>query len=90
MIASFLLLIGAVPLLLNLESRSLVSNEQGDSVFTTRRLDQYFMQAPDQDEPYIEMTNLIEEDQCGDIGLMLRGDSPEYPLWVLLGAPDKT
>jgi hypothetical protein len=89
MIASFLMFIGAVPLLFSLESRTLVPTEQGDSVFTTRRLDQYFMQAPGHDEPYIEMTSLIEEVQCSEIGLMLRGDSPEYPLWVLLGAPDK-
>jgi hypothetical protein len=35
------------------------------------------------------MTSAIEEKGCKDIGLMLSGDTGEYPLWVLLDAPNE-
>jgi hypothetical protein len=33
------------------------------------------------------MTSRVKASGCGDLGLMLHGDSPEYPIWVLMDAP---
>lgn len=84
---SVVLVIGALPALLTLDSRPLLPNEEGDSIVSMRRLDQYFWQAPGLDEPLIEMKAIIEDRECQEVGIMLRGDAPEYPLWVLLGKP---
>jgi hypothetical protein len=84
---ALLLFIGALPILFQLKSRALLSSERTVSIFRLRRLDQYFAQAPNLDEPYILITEQIEAVDCNKIGLMLRGDTGEYPLWVLLEAP---
>jgi hypothetical protein len=34
------------------------------------------------------MTDIIHKNGCTKVGLMLSGSGAEYPLWVLLGAPD--
>jgi hypothetical protein len=53
-----------------------------------RRLDQYFFSAPNLDEPYFEMTELIEQNSCFEVGISLSGDTAEYLLWVFLDAPN--
>jgi hypothetical protein len=34
------------------------------------------------------MTDTIQEADCTKVGIMLSGSGAEYPLWVLLGAPN--
>jgi hypothetical protein len=86
-LVSALLIIGALPALFRLDSRPLLSQEDRGSILRIRRLDQYFWEAPRLDEPYIETTEIIEAEGCNKVGIMLRGDTPEYPLWVLLETP---
>ena len=88
-IISGILIIGAIPILFQLDTRSILSTDETGTIFSLRRLDQYFAEAPNLDEPYILMTSAIEEKGCKDIGLMLSGDTGEYPLWVLLDAPNE-
>jgi hypothetical protein len=38
-------------------------------------------------EPYLEMAEVIEESGCSNVGILLPGNSAEYPLWAFLGAP---
>jgi hypothetical protein len=84
---SAVLILGSWPTLFSLDSRPLLSQEDHGSVLRVRRLDQYFWEAPSLDEPYIESTEIIEAYDCKKVGIMLRGDTPEYPLWVLLETP---
>jgi len=87
-VISLLLLIGSIPILLGLDSRSILASDQTGSILTLRRLDQYFSQAPTLDEPYFLMTKAIKAADCRQVGLMLSGNTAEYPLWVLLDSPD--
>ena len=89
MIIVVILIIGAIPILLHLDTRSLLSIDETGTIFSLRRLDQYFAEAPHLDEPYILMTSAIEERECTEVGLMLSGDAGEYPLWVLFNAPNE-
>jgi hypothetical protein len=86
-LVSVVLVIGAMPILLRLDSRPLLASNTHASLLKARRLDQYFIEAPYFDEAYIPMTERIEAAGCTRVGVMLGGDSPEYPLWVLLDAP---
>jgi hypothetical protein len=83
---SGVLVIGGLPILLGLGSRPLLNTAKEESILTASRQQLYFAQAPGLDEPYREMVDLIQAEQCGQVGIMLSGDAPEYPLWVLLGA----
>jgi hypothetical protein len=83
------LLVGASPILLSLENRPLIPTDAHGSIFSTRRLDQYFFESPNLDEPYILITEEIEAAGCNQVGLILKGDTAEYLLWVLLDAPRK-
>jgi hypothetical protein len=56
-------------------------------VISRRRIDQYFLNAPQLDEPYYEMSELIEANECNQVGLILSGDTAEYLLWVFLDTP---
>lgn len=85
---SALMVVGAVPLLFDLHPRPLWSYKTGKSMFAMRRLDQYFTLAPHLDEPYFEMTEIIEDAGCDQIGFMLSGDTAEYLLWVFLDSPE--
>lgn len=82
-----ILLAGALPALLRLGSRPVFPTRQNESVLKAERLDQYFVQAGNVDEAYILFSEQIKASACDEIGIMLRGDTPEYPLWVLMGAP---
>ncbi|MCK4726180.1 MAG: hypothetical protein KAT29_10265, partial [Anaerolineales bacterium] len=81
---SLVLVFGCLPVLFGLNSRSLIKKSEEASILGKNRTMLYFTQAPHLDEPYIEMTELIEDAGCSDIGIMLSGDAAEYPLWVLL------
>lgn len=86
---SLILVLGCLPILFGLNSRSLIKKAEEASILGKTRTELQFTQAPHLDEPYIEMTELIEEAGCIDIGIMLSGDAAEYPLWVLLETPSE-
>jgi 4-amino-4-deoxy-L-arabinose transferase-like glycosyltransferase len=86
--SSLALMLGAVPVLCSLAERPLIRTDSSPSILTMRRLDQYFVSAPNLDEPYFEMTELIEQNECHNVGISLGGDTAEYLLWVFLDAPN--
>jgi hypothetical protein len=86
-----LLLVGTFPWLFSINSRPLIippSNASGQkSILVDTRQNLYFANAPGVKDVYIRFTDSIKAEGCTDIGLMLKGDDPEYLLWVLMGAP---
>ncbi len=59
------------------------------SVFSEKRELLYFATNPDDYPVYKAMTDEIHERGFRQVGLNLTDHSEEYPLWVLLGAPDE-
>ncbi|NJK28056.1 MAG: hypothetical protein HC925_05465 [Coleofasciculaceae cyanobacterium SM2_3_26] len=73
------------------ESRPLVVNSQIveskrlENVFILSRTEQYFINRPDLKEAYLKaVETLRDREDCGEIGLLLGGDTWEYPFWALL------
>ncbi|MCB2209616.1 glycosyltransferase family 39 protein [bacterium] len=58
------------------------------SVFSERRELLYFATNPEDYPVYKAMTDEINERGIRQVGLNLTDDSEEYPLWVMLDAPD--
>jgi hypothetical protein len=85
-----ILIFASWPWLVSIDSRPLIPNENSltGSVLTQTREELYFALGGHLIEPYAEMTDIIDETGCKRIGLMLSGSGAEYPLWVMLGAPD--
>jgi hypothetical protein len=85
-----LLLVGAWPWLTGIRSRPLIERP-GDSVVRSVLVESretlLFANGLYLQDPQAEIAAEIVEARCGDVGLMLGGNSAEYPLWVLLGAP---
>jgi hypothetical protein len=86
-----LLLIGSSPWLFNIRSRPLITTP-GDpsgqkSILVDSRQNLYFANALSVRGIYTQFTDTIKGEGCSNIGLMLRGDDPEYLFWVLMGAP---
>lgn len=75
----------AWPWLFRLEPRPLVADRSGRSVLTMARESLYL--PPALEFPYREIAATIRQASCDAVGVMLRGDAAEYPLWVYLGAP---
>jgi hypothetical protein len=63
------------------ESRPILVNQ---NIFNTNVIEQYFTNRQDLQESYVEVANQMRVEQCSNIGLVLREDAWEYPLWVLL------
>ncbi len=86
-----LLFIGALPWLFSIDERPLVITPKSElvqkSILETTRQELYFVNAPSERDRYIQLTDIIKSQGCKDIGLMLKGDDPEYLLWELMGAP---
>jgi hypothetical protein len=86
-----LLVIGSLPWLLSINSRSLITfpgnNSPHLSILDNSRADLYFANASKEKDIYRQYTNTIKTEGCSDVGVMLRGDDPEYLIWVLMGAP---
>lgn len=86
-----LLFIGALPWLFSIDERPLVITAKSDlvqkSILETTRQDLYFVNAPSERDRYMQLTDVIKSQACNDIGIMLKGDDPEYLLWMLMGAP---
>jgi hypothetical protein len=84
------LLLAVYPWLFSINSRPLIpiqGRSYMGSILTTSRQDLYFANERDLEKPYGEITSLIKQADCSTVGMMLLGNSAEYPLWVLLGAP---
>jgi hypothetical protein len=88
-VVAVILLIASWPWLMSIHSRPLITNTKSyvDSVLVTPREDLYFANGGHLKEPYLEMAEVIKESGCANIGILLPGNSAEYPLWVFLGAP---
>jgi len=73
------LLVMSLPLILYNESRPMLGE---GNIFTTARTDQYFNLRSTLENPYREAVR--QTNHCSSVGLFLREDSWEYPLWILL------
>ena len=86
-----LLLIGAFPWLFSIKSRPLITTSGSDpgqkSILVDTRQNLYFANALSERHVYTRFTDSIKSEGCNDIGLMLKGDDPEYLVWVLMDAP---
>ena len=84
-----ILLLASWPWLMSIQSRPLIATSQSfvESVLVTPREDLYFANGWHLRQPYLEMAELIKESSCSNVGIVLPGNSAEYPLWVFLGAP---
>ncbi|ASC71322.1 uncharacterized protein XM38_022740 [Halomicronema hongdechloris C2206] len=71
------------------ETRPLIANSQSieskaiQNIFNQSRVEQYFISEQKYKSAYLDAAEFIESSQCSDIGLMLSGNTWEYPLWVL-------
>jgi 4-amino-4-deoxy-L-arabinose transferase-like glycosyltransferase len=86
-----LLLLAALPWVLLNQSRPLIGSQ---SILTTPRIDQYFVNRPNIEAPYLGAVHFIQASGCSQIGIAISGqdgwgypiglDAWEYPFWVLL------
>lgn len=90
-LVTVLLLIGAFPWLFSIVSRPLIvstsDNSGQKSILSDSRLNLYFANATGERDAYMQFADIIKNEGCSNIGLILKGDDPEYLIWVLLGAP---
>ncbi len=84
---AILLIIASLPWVLQNKFRPIVAEA---NIFHLSRIEQYFINRPHLQEPYVQATDTILATECQNIGLSL-GDGTsvgneywEYPLWVLL------
>jgi len=75
------LFIIASPYVFNASPRHLFGPK---SLFHKSRIERYFLGNSPWSEPYNEAANEILKSGCQNVGLVLGGDSWEYPLWALL------
>jgi hypothetical protein len=72
------------------ESRPLLFNskyfEEGKviNIFNTTRSQQYFMNIPEFEKPFMDGANILLSHQCSEVGLSLGNEIWEYPFWILL------
>jgi hypothetical protein len=62
-------------------SRPIMAEE---NIFTMSRNEQYFNIRLNLKNDYLRAVNVVEQISCSQVGLSLRPDAWEYPLWVLL------
>jgi hypothetical protein len=79
------LLLAAWPWLFRLEPRPITPDRNGRSILTADRLSLYLPVGLE--APYREITAAILASSCRSVGVMLGGDTAEYPLWPYLGEP---
>jgi hypothetical protein len=87
---AILMLVASWSWLMSVESRPLIPTDMSlvRSVLEEPRQELYFANANHLVEPFTNMVDMIEERECKTVALMLSGGEAEYPVWVLLGAPD--
>ncbi len=54
------------------------------NIFNTSRIEQYFSIRFTLEDDYVGAVNFVKDRKCSQVGLSLRRDAWEYPLWVLL------
>ena len=84
------LFVTSLPWMLNIDSRPLIPTQKNPdvkSILLTPREILYFGSLGGEDSAVKQITSVIEAQQCTRIGIMLRGEDPEYWFWALLGAP---
>lgn len=79
--AGVLLLATTPPWLLYNQARPILGR---DSVFVKKRNEQYFANVAGLAQPYNQAAQGIAALNCWNVGLFIRGDDLEYPLWILL------
>ena len=84
---AILLIVTSLPWVLQNKFRPIVAEA---NIFNLSRIEQYFINRPQLQEPYIQAANTILSSKCQNVGLSL-GDGTsvgneywEYPFWVLL------
>ena len=84
---AILLIVASLPWILQNKFRPIVAEA---NIFNLSRIEQYFINRPQLQEPYVQAANTILSTECKNIGLSL-GDGTsvgneywEYPWWVLL------
>jgi 4-amino-4-deoxy-L-arabinose transferase-like glycosyltransferase len=81
------LLVGSLPWLVAASERPLLGP---GSVLTTSRIDQYFANGPELEDPYVQTAAAIRGSNCRDVGLAVKiEEHSEYPLWRLLNPGDQ-
>jgi hypothetical protein len=75
------LLVSAVPWLAFNEIRPLLGPS---SVLVVPRTDQYFVNAPEEEAPYVWAADVINSRSCSSVGLLVGPGVWDYPMWVLL------
>jgi hypothetical protein len=90
-LAGAAVLILAWPWLVGINSRPLIPGNEAlvGSILTEPRERLVYANGPYLERPHRAMVQQIEGAGCARVGLMLSGNSAEYPLWLLLGAPDR-
>jgi hypothetical protein len=64
---------------------SIFENRQSPSIFGLDREDIYFSaHLKGAKDTYNTLADRVIEDNCNSIGIYIGGDTPEYPLWVLM------
>jgi 4-amino-4-deoxy-L-arabinose transferase-like glycosyltransferase len=54
------------------------------NIFNLSRIEQYFSIRANLEDDYVGAVDIVKGRQCSQVGLSLRPDAWEYPLWVLL------
>jgi hypothetical protein len=88
--AGGLFLIAAWPWLFSIQSRPLIpvaGDSLTNSILVEPRQNLYFANAQYLINSYTSLIGTIGETGCNQVGIALKGLSPEYLLWVLLDAP---
>jgi hypothetical protein len=89
-LTGIILLLSSLPWLLSINSRPLFplpNRSLVGSVLTEPRMRLLFANGLDYEGPFETMTGMVQGAGCDQIGVALSGHGAEYPLWVLLGAP---
>lgn len=68
------------PLVINTK---FVEERQVETIFNQSRTDRYFSSRPKLAKPFIATVDHLASQSCNEIGLIITGDTWEYPLWKL-------
>lgn len=74
----------SMPYVFRNNSRRLVSSKS--TIFDTPREEQYFFNERSRMPYFVEAVSYVKATECKDVGLLLGGNSWEYPFWVLFDA----
>jgi hypothetical protein len=83
-VVSLLWAVALLPLLANNARPLLPLGERRASVFSTPRTELLFMNAPANQDAYIEFSRWVGVVRCQELGLVMRSQDAEYPLWALI------